>query len=87
MADDSLEQSKAQYEELVRFLTAQLLGSDDFKITTSVKGSQILLKLEAPAHVRGRLIGRGGRIARSLRTILDTAAVPTHLRPSLDIVD
>ena len=87
MPDDALEQCKARYEELVRFLAAQLLGTDDFKITTSVRGSQIVLKLEAPANVRGRVIGRGGRIARSLRTIIDTAAIPTHLRPSLDIVD
>lgn len=87
MADEALEKCKSQYEELTRFLAASLLGTDDFNVTSSVRGSQIVLKLEAPANVRGRIIGRGGRIARSLRTIIDTAAIPTHFRPSLDIVD
>lgn len=87
MADESLETYTKQYEELVRFLATDILGTEEFKVSGKVRGSQILLKLEAPANVRGRVIGRGGRVARSLRTILETAAIPTHLRPSLDIVD
>lgn len=87
MPDDGLEKCKAQYEELTRYLAERLLGTDDFKVSSSVRGNQIVLKLEAPANVRGRVIGRGGRVARSLRTVLETAAIPTHLRPSLDIVD
>lgn len=87
MADAALDKCKEQYEELTRYIAAHLLGTDDFKVTSKVKGSQILLTLEAPADVRGRVIGRGGRIARAMRQVLDAAAIPTHLRPSLDIAD
>jgi predicted RNA-binding protein YlqC (UPF0109 family) len=33
------------------------------------------------------VIGKGGRIARAMRTIVDTSAIPDHRRTSLDIVD
>jgi predicted RNA-binding protein YlqC (UPF0109 family) len=86
MSDDT-EKAQEQFEELTRFMAAHLMGSDDLEVTSSANGGQINLKLATPEKLRGRVIGRGGRIARSMRTLLETAAIPTHLRPSLDIVD
>lgn len=88
MADQTeLENVQQKYEELVAFVAERLLGTDDFKVTSDVRKGQILLKLAAPEDLRGRVIGRGGRIARSIRTMLEAAAIPTHLQPTLDIVD
>jgi len=75
------------YEELVAFLVEPLLGTDDFEIKTRDRGDNIEIQLETPANIRGRVIGRGGRIARSLRTIIGSAAIPTHKRVSFDISD
>lgn len=86
MSDDT-EKAQEQFEELTRFMAEGLLGTDDFEVTSDVSGNQIALKLATPEKIRGRVIGRGGRIARSMRTLLENAAIPTNLRPSLDIVD
>lgn len=76
------------YEELVTFLVEGLLDKgDEFEVRSNVRPSQIQLELDVPEHNRGRVIGKGGRIARAMRTILDTAAIPDHRRTSLDIVD
>lgn len=76
-----------EYEELVRFIAKALLDTDDFQITSSVRDGQLQIKLAAPENVRGRVIGKGGRIARSIRTLLEAAAIESDLQPSLDIVD
>jgi predicted RNA-binding protein YlqC (UPF0109 family) len=85
MADND---RSADYESLVSFMVEGLLDKDDkFEVRSSVRPSQIQLDLLVPEHNRGRVIGKGGRIARAMRTILDTAAIPDHRRTSLDIVD
>ncbi len=75
------------YEDLVAFLVEPLLGSDDFEVSSRDRGDTIEIQLDTPPNIRGRVIGRGGRIARSLRTIIGSAAIPTHKRVSFDIVD
>lgn len=78
----------ADYVELANFLVKGLLDDGDkFEVRSSIKRGQIQLDLDVPEHNRGRVIGKGGRIARAMRTILDTAAIPDHRRTSLDIVD
>lgn len=76
-----------KYEEIVRFVARALLESDDFQVTSSVRGDELQIKLAAPEEIRGRVIGKGGRIARSIRTLLEAAAIESDLRPTLDIVD
>jgi hypothetical protein len=83
---EELDPAKA-YEELVRFIARSLLDTDDFEVSSSNKGGQLTIKLAAPEELRGRVIGKGGRIARSIRTLLEAAAFDTEHRPTLDIVD
>lgn len=76
------------YENLVTFLVESLLDTGEtFEVRSNVRPSQIQIELDVPAHNRGRVIGKGGRIARAMRNILDTSAIPDHRRTSLDIVD
>lgn len=75
------------YEELVRFIARSLLDTDDFQVTSSVKAGQITVKLAAPEELRGRVIGKGGRIARSIRTLLEATAADAANPPAFDIVD
>ena len=75
------------YEELVRYLVEPLLKTDEFKLKTRQRDNKVEFLLDAPPHLRGRIIGRGGHIARSLRTLIESAAIPTHLTVSFDIVD
>ena len=46
-----------------------------------------VIELEVAEDEVGRLIGRQGRMARSLRTIMNAAALRTHKRYELEIVE
>jgi len=48
-------------------------------------GTNVHIKVRVPEEEMGRVIGRQGRIARSMRTILMIAASRKGLRASLDI--
>ena len=81
------EEAVKAYEELVTFLVSPILGEEEFKIKARVRHSTLQIELRAPSHVRGRVIGRGGRVARSLRTIIESAAIPAPFSVSFDIAD
>lgn len=87
MADDNSEVLD-QYVELVRFMAASLLEDDiDIEVRGRSRRDQWRVELLVPEKHRGRVIGRGGRIARSMRTLIDNAAIPAHQSVILDIVD
>jgi predicted RNA-binding protein YlqC (UPF0109 family) len=75
------------YEELVHFLVQPLVGEGNYTVKSRAKDGKLELLVDAQPNLRGRLIGRGGRIARSLRTIIQSAAIPTTHTVSFDIVD
>jgi predicted RNA-binding protein YlqC (UPF0109 family) len=47
----------------------------------------VVLELSVDDDDYGRVIGRGGRTANALRTIVKAAAVRSHKRVLIDIVD
>ena len=77
-----------QYIELVRFMAASLLEEG---VSIEVRGdkgnNQWRIELLVPEDHRGRVIGKGGRIARSMRTLINNAAIANHHPVVLDIVD
>ena len=82
--DEALE----QYCELVRFMAGSLLDDDvDIEVRGKTRSNQWRIELLVPQDHRGRVIGRGGRIARSMRTLLNNAAIANHHPVVLDIVD
>lgn len=82
--DEALE----QYIELVRFMAGSLLEDDvDIEVRGKTRSNQWRIELLVPEKHRGRVIGRGGRIARSMRTLIDNSAVANHRPVALDIVD
>jgi uncharacterized protein len=82
------EEVLAEYLELVRFLVGSLLGEEaDFEVKGEFGRDQLQIELHVPEAQRGRVIGRGGRIARALRTLVGGAALANHQPVVLDIVD
>lgn len=59
--------------------------AEDIQIIPERLGSNVHIKIRVPEEEMGRVIGRQGRIARSMRTILMIAASRKGLRASLDI--
>jgi predicted RNA-binding protein YlqC (UPF0109 family) len=51
------------------------------------EGDHIVVELVVAEDEVGKIIGRQGRMARSLRTIMNAAALKTHKRYQLEIVE
>lgn len=92
MSEASVETSQngdhavAALTELVRYLTGELVDDvSDAVVTAERRGNHIAVRLELPEQHLGQVIGRGGRIARSLRTALMIAGSRHDVRVSLDI--
>lgn len=71
---------------LVTYLASELVDhADEVVVTADRRGHHIAIRLELPEEDLGQVIGRGGRIARSLRTALMIAGSRHDVRVSLDI--
>jgi uncharacterized protein len=75
-------------KELVEFLAKSLVDNpDDVRIHTFEREQATVIELEvAPADL-GKVIGRQGRTARAIRTLLTAAGQKTRRRYILDIID
>lgn len=75
-------------KELLEYIARSLVDEPDAVNVTVVEGegSMILQLRVAPQDV-GKVIGKQGRIAKSVRTIVQSAAVKEGLRVTVDILD
>ena len=75
-------------DELLAYLARQLVDDPDaVRVETSEDADAITYRLRvAPADV-GKVIGRKGRIARALRTIVRAGGARTRKRVLLEIVE
>ena len=80
------DQDIAALTDLVAWMIGELVDDPEAaKITADRRGSHVAVRLELPEESLGQVIGRGGRIARSLRTALMVAGSRHDVRVSLDI--
>jgi uncharacterized protein len=75
-------------EELIEFV-AKSLVDDAEAVNAHVynRGDQTIVELEVAQADLGKVIGRQGRTARAMRTLLSAAGQKTRRRYTLDIVD
>lgn len=74
--------------ELVEFLAKSLVDHpDDVKIRTRDRDQQTVIELEVAPDDLGKVIGRQGRTARAIRTIIAAAGQRSRRRFTLDILD
>ena len=73
---------------LVEFLAKSLVDSpDDVKVHTYEREQGTVLELEVAQPDLGKIIGRQGRTARAMRTLLGAAGQKQRRRYILDIID
>jgi predicted RNA-binding protein YlqC (UPF0109 family) len=74
-------------ERLLEYLAKQLVDHpDQVRVERSEReDSEILLELHVAEEDRGKVIGKGGRIARSLRTVVKASAVRSGRRVHVEI--
>ena len=73
--------------ELVAYLARRLVDQPDaVRVDRVEEDGALLLRLHVAAEDLGKVIGRHGRIARALRTIVRAGAVRENRRVLLEIV-
>jgi predicted RNA-binding protein YlqC (UPF0109 family) len=75
--------------ELLEFLARALVENPDEVVVTEFEegDGDIVLELEVAEEDLGRVIGRGGRIANALRSVVKAAATHEEKRVMVDILD
>ena len=75
-------------KELIEFVAKSLVDDvDAVHAHTYDRGDQTVIELEVAQPDLGKVIGRQGRTARALRTLLAAAGQKSRRRYVLDIVD
>jgi len=82
--DASIEVPVAVASYLTKALTD---NPDDVAIETSVRGDQVKLSVTVNPADMGRVIGRRGRTAQALRTLVAAAGAKSGVKTNVDIVD
>ena len=75
--------------ELLEFLARSLVADPDAVVVTEVEeiDGEVVLELEVAEDDLGRVIGRGGRVANALRSVMKAAATREDKRVVVDILD
>ncbi|WP_422657324.1 KH domain-containing protein [Paenibacillus sp. EC2-1] len=74
-------------EELVRVIAKALVDHpEDVTVKTVEKEHLIVYELYVHPDDVGKVIGKQGRIAKSLRTVVTSAAVKMNKRVTVDII-
>ncbi len=74
-------------KELVEYIARSIASEpDEVKVTEEEDDGRITLRLEVAPDDKGKVIGRQGRVAQSIRVLLRVAAVKRGTRATLEIV-
>ena len=72
--------------EMIEYIARALASNpDSVSVTDEGDGDHIFLHLSVDDEDKGKVIGRNGRVAQSMRSLLRVAAVKTDTRVSLEI--
>jgi uncharacterized protein len=77
-----------ELERFVEYMACNLVDDpDSVSIESSRRGQMVMIHLSVPPDEMGKVIGRQGRIAASMRALLNIAASRRGMRASLNIDD
>ena len=75
-------------KELLLYVARQLVDNPDaVTVTQREDGDNTVLELRVAPEDMGKVIGRQGRIAKEIRTIIKTVAQRTGEKVTVEIVD
>lgn len=75
-------------KDLIEYIARSLVDDPtQVVITEKRQGGSISYQLKVAKEDMGRVIGKGGRVANSIRVLLRVAAAKGNAKVSLDIVD
>ncbi len=71
---------------LLNITKAIVEDPDSVLVTEKVSGDTVVLELSVAKHDMGRVIGKEGKIAKSIRTVMRAAAAKENKRVIVDII-
>lgn len=75
-------------EELVRFIAKNLVDlPDEVTVESREEGDTVVISLSVAPDDMGKVIGRQGRIAKAIRTVVKAASVREDKKYMVDIVE
>ena len=75
-------------EELVRFIAKNLVDEPDSVVVESrEEGDTVVISLSVAPTDMGKVIGRQGRIAKAIRTVVKAASVREDKKYMVDIIE
>ncbi|MCJ7519477.1 MAG: KH domain-containing protein [Anaerolineaceae bacterium] len=75
-------------KELVELIANQLVEDKSQVVVKEIdEGGRIVVELQVSKEDMGRVIGKGGRVANSIRILLRVAAAREGKKVSLDIIE
>ena len=73
-------------KELIEYIAKSIVNSpDDVEVTEETDEHGVILKLQVADEDKGRVIGKQGRIAGAMRTLLRVKAAKAGTRANLEI--
>jgi len=74
-------------KELIEYIAKSIVTMPEKVTVTEVSDGQwLILRLQVAEEDKGRVIGKQGRVAQAMRTLLKVAAVKEGTRASLEII-
>ena len=74
-------------KELVEYIAKSIVNSpDDVVVTEETDEQGIILKLQVADDDKGRVIGKQGKIAQAMRTLIRVKAAKAGTRATLEII-
>ena len=75
-------------KELVEYIVKKLVDKPESVVVTEINGEQAtILELRVAPEDLGKVIGKEGRTARSIRTLIHAAASKDNKRAVLEILE
>ncbi|MBO4419246.1 MAG: KH domain-containing protein [Oscillospiraceae bacterium] len=74
-------------KELLLYIARNLVEHPEQVTVESFEGDPLVLELRVAPEDMGKVIGRGGRIAKEIRAIMKSVAQRQGVRVSVEIVD
>lgn len=73
--------------ELVEFIAKALVDNPDEVHVNEIEGSQsVIIELRVAQEDMGKVIGKQGRIAKAIRTVVKAAAIKDNKRVVVEII-
>lgn len=74
-------------KELIEYIAQSLASNPEaVQVTESLENGRVVFRLEVAPEDKGKVIGRQGRVAQSMRVLLRVAAVKHGTHALLEIV-